>query len=105
MPPSTLARTHGRISQRIPFRLSLLIFYMWFASAVPGFGQCSMPAVSIVPRRAPVHFLAAKDQPPAAPKSVNAQEKSRNEKPEKYDVTRIGERRVDKGFNMYSIEQ
>jgi len=72
---------------------------------VPGFGQSSLPAVSIVPRREPVRALTAKDQPPAAPRSANAPQKPTNEKPGKYDVTRIGERRVDKGFNMYSIEQ
>jgi predicted Zn-dependent protease len=100
MAPSTLVRTPGRISQGILFRVSFFVFCTWFAGAVPGFGQYSLPA-----RRAPVHFLAPKDQPPAASNSANAQEKPTNEKRGKYDVTRIGERRVDKGFNMYSIEQ
>jgi len=105
MPPSTLAPTHGKISHRISFRLSLLALCTWFAGAVPGFGQSSLPAVSIVPRKEPVRALTAKDQPPAAPRRANAPQKPTNEKPGKYDVTRIGERRVDKGFNMYSIEQ
>jgi len=47
------------------------------------------------------------DQPDAvaAPHQKSAAGKADHAKPDKYDVTRIGERRVDKGFNMYSIEQ
>jgi predicted Zn-dependent protease len=103
MPLLTLA-CRLRIAQRT-FFATLALLSLCFANEALAQHVLSRPP--IVPRGEQFQTFIATDRPDAAaaPNSQSTEAKVAHEKPGKYDVTRIGDRRVDQGFNMYSIEQ
>jgi predicted Zn-dependent protease len=88
--------------------MSVIIFCFCFPGALSVFAQYVSPTALVAPfNKQKLNVLFSMDQRSAvtAPENGRQGSKAEHEKPGKYDVSRIGERRVDKGFNMYSIEQ
>jgi beta-barrel assembly-enhancing protease len=108
MQPSTLVpRSRKIFHYSFPCR-NLLLLCLWCYGTAAAFGQSILPRSPARPSSGQdLRAFAAMDQPDAeaAPHHKSTQRKPDVEKSDKYDVKRIGERRVDKGFNMYSIEQ
>lgn len=110
-PFSLPSRVHGKISYRFLLQsLLLLSLLLWLSGEAKVFAELAEPAGAIVSRsERDVVLLTQLEHPaqigirPAMPNQERRHQKSQI--PEKYDVTRIGERRVDRGLNMYSIEQ
>jgi beta-barrel assembly-enhancing protease len=82
---------------------------IYFSLAVSVFAQATDSAAPVVPRsQQDLQLLMNLDQHPvvAAPVETAAITLRKHHKiPEKYDVSLIGKRRVDRGVNMYSFDQ
>lgn len=85
-------------------RWTLLTFLLSFA--VLAAGESSDPGAVISRSQHDLQILMEMDQPAAVATPVKPDEtKTGKEQPAgKYDVSRIGERHVDHGLNMYSVE-
>src|SRR6185312_6284630 len=89
----------------------VFLWTFWCFGGSATFGQ-STDALGAIAHRSPHDFeiLVAMDQEPVVtaptPSSNSAKKSDKHHKiPEKYDVSRIGERHVDRGLNMYSADQ
>lgn len=108
MASSTSVFVRRTLPETLLIRNALMIICGLFFSA--GLLGQSVPPTGAVAARGQRDFkvLLAMDQPPAiaAPARRSAVHSPRKRKvAAKYDVTRIGERRVDRGLDLYSIAQ
>lgn len=112
-PPSCHTRVPNKTSFFIPYSLIelFLLSTLLCSGGNAAFGQAT-DAMSAIAHRTPHDFeiLVAMDQEPvvaapALPSSTGKKQDKHHKIPEKYDVTRIGERHVDQGLNMYSVDQ
>ena len=98
----------SRVQHIFSHRL-LLVPAIYFSLAISAFAQATDAAAPVVPRsQQDLQLLMNLDQPPliAAPAETAAITPRKHHKiPEKYDVSLIGKRRVDRGVNMYSFDQ
>jgi beta-barrel assembly-enhancing protease len=110
-PPSLLSRVLGTISIHPLFQLLALLFLLsWICGDTQLFAEPAEPRGAILGRsQRDLLILTEMDASPqvASPPApqVRIPKIHKPKTPEKYDVTRIGERRVGSGLNMYSIEQ
>jgi len=88
-------------------QIALLILFSGLFSIAALHGQYVAPPAPILPRPSDsFEMLLTMDVAPAPATIVVRKETSAKQpKPGKYDVTRIGERGVDKGINFYSVDQ
>jgi predicted Zn-dependent protease len=110
-PPSLLSPVLGKTSFQLPVQwLPLLFLLVWISMESPVLAQSGPPQGAIVHRsHRDLDVLTRIDVAPPvtvppAPQ-VRSAKTHKSKIPEKYDVTRIGERRVDRGLNMYSRDQ
>jgi predicted Zn-dependent protease len=102
----------NKILFRLPIVWIVVIFSISLFGAIPAFAEPSEHGGILERSQHDFQLLMEMDQPaavtvPQAGGQAKASEvKTSKEKPPgKYDVSRIGDRRVDGGFNMYSLEQ
>lgn len=109
-PPSLLSRVLGKISFQLLVQWLPLLFLPVWISTEPVLAQSGAPQGAILNRsQRDLDVLTRMDAAPhvAVPPGpqVRSAKTQKAKIPEKYDITRIGERRVDRGLNMYSMEQ
>lgn len=108
MASSTSVFVRRNFSEPVLIGKALLIFCGLFVSATL-LGQAVPPVGAIAARgQRDFKLLLAMEQPPVIaipPRHSAVQEGARSKVPAKYDVSRIGERRVDRGLDLYSIAQ
>lgn len=110
-PLSLRSSLHRKISCQSVVQILLpMMLLLWLSGEMKAFAELAEPAGAVVSRsERDVIILTHLEQQTAmgAPPEVRAPDHQRQKSriPEKYDVTRIGERHVDRGLNMYSIEQ
>jgi hypothetical protein len=90
--------------------LLLVTLLLWLSGQMRAFAELAEPAGVVVSRSEhDVIVLTQLEQQKEIGASIGIQapddHRHKSRIPEKYDITRIGERRVDRGLNMYSIEQ
>jgi Zn-dependent protease with chaperone function len=103
---SLVSRVQGTFSHSLVFLL--LAFSLCFSTQINADAQTKDKPPPIVPRSfADLQNLMAMDQPPdiALPQEQVRAFTHKPRIPEKYDITMIGQRRVDRGVNMYSVDQ
>lgn len=103
---SLVSRVQGTFSHSLVFLL--LAFSLCFSTQINADAQTKDKPAPIVPRSfADLQNLMAMDQPLdiALPQEKVRAFTHKPRIPEKYDITMIGQRRVDRGVNMYSVDQ
>jgi predicted Zn-dependent protease len=91
----------------LPIACVLIITCIFLFGAISAVADSSEPGPIVGRSQHDLQLLMEMDQPAAVtPPPQDTEVKTPKEKPAgKYDVSRIGERHVDRGLNMYSVER
>lgn len=106
MPPHLLARAQARISRRPAADLLLLLFLVLLPGEAKLLAQSGgVDPVVFVPSWQELNALTRYEPPRVvlAPPAASPQKKSAI--PEKYDISKIGSRKIAQGLNLYSVER
>ena len=97
------------VFHRLPIAWIILVFPVFLSGAISA-AESAAPGAVVSRSQHDLQVLMEMDQleaiaAPPQPSEANPRKADKEKPAGKYDVSKIGERRVDGGFNMYSVEQ
>src|SRR6185312_2768085 len=109
VPWSKSMRPVSPVFHRLPLAWIILVFPVFLSGAISA-AESAAPGAVVSRSQHDLQVLMEMDQleaiaAPPQPSEANPRKADKEKPAGKYDVSKIGERRVDGGFNMYSVEQ